>query len=98
VQVRVAPTADEALTVIEEWRPDILVVDVTMPGQDGYAFIRRVRALEPEQGGATPAIAVTRHWRIIDRLRALGAGYQMHIGTPIQATEFATVVADMVGD
>jgi CheY-like chemotaxis protein len=97
-QVRVVHTADEAMPVVEEWRPHVLIVDVAMPGQDGYTFIRRVRALEPERGGETPAIAFTQHLRIIDRLRALGAGYQMHIATPIQAAEIALAVADLLRD
>jgi PAS domain S-box-containing protein len=96
VELRLESTADAALETLTKWRPNVLIVDVAMPGQDGYALIRRVRALSPEEGGQIPAIAFTQHWRIIDRLRALSAGYQIHIATPIHAAEVAAVVADLV--
>jgi CheY-like chemotaxis protein len=98
VRVEAAHTAEEGLAIISDVKPDVLIVDIAMPGQDGFAFIRRVRALAREDGGQTPAIAFTQHLRIIDRLRTLAAGYQLHIATPIQAAELAVVVADLLND
>ena len=64
-----------------------------MPGQDGYALIRRVRALAPSAGGATPAAALTAYAGAHDRVRALQAGFQMHLAKPIDPAELAIVVA-----
>jgi CheY-like chemotaxis protein len=64
-----------------------------MPGEDGYAFIRRVRALEGAAAGRTPAIALTAYGRVEDRLRTLSAGYTMHVPKPVDPAELAMVVA-----
>ena len=61
-------------------RPDVLVSDIGMPEEDGYALIRQVRALPPERGGGTPAIALTAYARSEDRLKVILAGFQIHIG------------------
>ena len=66
-----------------------------MPGEDGYEFIRRVRALKPEDGGRTPAAALTAFARAEDRTRALRAGYQTHVAKPVEPTELTAVVASL---
>ena len=66
----------EALAVLQAQRPDVIISDVGMPGQDGYELIRRIRALPPEDGGRTPAIALTAYARAEDRVRAVAAGFQ----------------------
>jgi len=96
-QVRSSGTAAEALDVLTEWGPDVLVSDMAMPGEDGYALIRKVRALAPEQGGQIPAVAVTAHMRTVDRLRSLSAGYQAHMAKPIEAVDLAAAVASLTG-
>jgi CheY-like chemotaxis protein len=70
------------LREVTAWRPDILISDIEMPGEDGYTFIRRVRALDATNGGKVPAIAVTAYGRIEDRLRTLSAGFSMHVPSP----------------
>jgi CheY-like chemotaxis protein len=64
-----------------------------MPGEDGYSLIARVRALDDDRGGTTPAIALTAYGRTEDRVRTLSSGYSMHIPKPVDPDEFTTVVA-----
>jgi CheY-like chemotaxis protein len=68
-----------------------------MPEEDGLDFIREIRQLPPEEGGNTPAIALTGYARIEDRIRALEAGYEMFIPKPVQASELCSMVASLVG-
>jgi CheY-like chemotaxis protein len=90
-------SAAEALAEINRSKPDIIVSDVGMPGEDGYMLIHRVRALAPEAGGKTPAIALTAYARTEDRIRALMAGYQVHIPKPVDLTELAVAIASLAG-
>ena len=75
----------------------MLLADLGMPGMDGFALIEQVRALDPEFGGRTPAIAVTGYAAPQDRLRALQAGYQNHVAKPVEAEELAIVIASLTG-
>ena len=95
--VKAAASAGEALAYVENWRPDVLVADIGMPGEDGYGLIRKVRALSSERGGSTPALALTAYARAEDRLHTLSAGYQIHLAKPITGPELATAVANLVG-
>jgi CheY-like chemotaxis protein len=88
-------SADAAFGTLKQWRPDLLVSDIGMPGEDGYALIRKVRALDPEEGGDTPAVALTAYARVEDRLKVLSAGFQMHIAKPIEPTELVAIVAGL---
>ncbi|HVG34767.1 MAG TPA: PAS domain S-box protein [Pyrinomonadaceae bacterium] len=92
-----ASSAVEALSVIEKERPDLLVCDIGMPGEDGYALIGRVRALAAERGGGVPAVALTAYAREEDRRRALDAGFQVHVSKPIEPSELVQVVARLAG-
>jgi len=93
--VRGCESADAALDVLAAWQPDVIVSDVQMPGDDGYAFVRAVRALAPEQGGRTPVIALTALNRTEDRIRSLTAGFNMHVPKPVDPAELATIVASL---
>jgi CheY-like chemotaxis protein len=95
--VRTAASADEALVILQAERPDVLISDIGMPDQDGYTLIRRVRALPPDQGGRTPAIAVTAYARAEDRVRAVVAGFQHHLAKPIEPVELIVMVASLMG-
>ena len=95
--VRTALSAPEALRVFEQWRPDVLVSDIEMPGEDGYALIRRIRARSVEEGGKTPAIALTAYGRAQDRMLSLTAGYSMHVPKPVDPVELTTIVASVSG-
>jgi signal transduction histidine kinase/CheY-like chemotaxis protein len=93
--VRMADNAAMGLEMLRHWRPDVMVSDIGMPGEDGYAFIGKVRDLPREEGGLTPAIAVTAYARSEDRVRALSAGFQMHVAKPIEPAELVASVASL---
>ena len=94
-EVAVASSATEALDLIKEFKPDVIVSDVGMPGVDGYEFISRLRSLSPEEGSKIPAVALTAYARVEDRMRALAAGYQMHVPKPVETAELAAVIASL---
>jgi CheY-like chemotaxis protein len=75
--------------------PDILISDIEMPGEDGYALMRRIRALDPASGGRVPAIALTAYGRREDRLHAITAGFSMHVPKPVDPAELVTLVASL---
>jgi signal transduction histidine kinase len=90
-------TTDAALDAIARRRPDALVSDIEMPGQDGYSLIRRLRALSSEQGGKTPAVALTAFGRPEDRIRSLRAGFNIHVTKPVDPAELIAVIASLIG-
>ncbi len=94
--VTAVESAGGALQSLERARPDVLVSDIGMPGEDGYTLIRRIRAMEPE-GRRMPAIALTAYARKEERARALRAGYQRHVAKPVEPLELASVIASLTG-
>jgi signal transduction histidine kinase/CheY-like chemotaxis protein len=88
-------SASEALESFGRVRPQAVVSDLALPGDDGYTLIRKIRALPPEAGGRVPAVALIAHARAEDRQLALRAGFQQHIAKPIVATEFLNLVASL---
>ena len=94
-EVHVAGGVPEALDCVDEARPDVVVTDIGMPGEDGYSLIRRLRARPAESGGRTPAIALTAYARPDDRTRALRSGFQMHIAKPVDPAELIAAVASI---
>lgn len=79
-------------------RPDVIVSDIRMPDGDGYDLIRKVRALGPARGGNIPAVALTAHAGIEDRVRALSAGFHAHLTKPVEPAEFVAVIASLTGN
>jgi PAS domain S-box-containing protein len=96
-ETKTCASAAEALKALEQWRPCVLVSDIGMPDEDGYALIKKLRALEPEQGGNIPAVALTGYARGEDRVHALAAGFQMHVSKPVEAVELIIVIASLAG-
>jgi signal transduction histidine kinase/CheY-like chemotaxis protein len=96
-EVRSSASAAEALAALRAWRPDVLLSDIGMPGEDGYDLIRRVRALDASEGGRIPAAALTAYAREEDRMRALLAGYQVHLAKPVNPAELVAVVVGLAG-
>jgi PAS domain S-box-containing protein len=83
-------------------RPDALILDIAMPEEDGYVVLHKVREWEAEQGvpqsEQIPAVALTAFGRSEDRLRALAAGFRMHVAKPVEPLELAIVVSNVVGN
>jgi signal transduction histidine kinase/ActR/RegA family two-component response regulator len=94
-EVRACASAAEAIQILDEWRPDVLVSDIGMPVEDGYDLIRKMRAREPDRGGLIPALALTAYARAEDTQRAIEAGYQAHVPKPVEPVELAKVVASL---
>jgi signal transduction histidine kinase len=92
-EVRVGASASDALDIMGQWRPDVLVNDIGMPDEDGYELMRKVRALPAERGGQTPAVALTGYFSVKSANRALAAGYQIFMPKPVNLTELATAIA-----
>jgi PAS domain S-box-containing protein len=100
-QVTTASSGPEALALLSSSGakpPDVLILDIAMPDEDGYAVLKKVRALESSLGlkaGPTPAIALTAFGRSEDRLHALQAGFNMHVAKPVEPAELALVIASL---
>ncbi|HEX5745384.1 MAG TPA: PAS domain S-box protein [Archangium sp.] len=92
-RVRAVASAAEAFHCLREWRPDLLLSDIGLPGENGYELLQRIRALPAAEGGLTPAIALTAYARAEDRARALSAGFDMHVPKPIKEAELLAVLA-----
>ena len=93
--VSLAASAADGLARIRSEQPDVVVADVGMPGEDGYAFMAAVRALPLDRGGMTPALALTAFAGGEDRVKALRAGFNMHVAKPVEPVELATVVRSL---
>jgi PAS domain S-box-containing protein len=96
-EVITADSTSEALKVMERWQPDVLISDLAMPDQDGYELIEHVRSRGPDHGGNIPAVALSAYTRAEDRIRALSAGFQMHVPKPVDPEELVAVVASLTG-
>ncbi len=90
-----AACAADALQLVQTERPDVLVSDIGMPSEDGYSLIRRIRELPAEQGGATPAVALTAYARADDRVNVVLAGFQHHLSKPVEPAELIAIVASL---
>ncbi len=91
--VTVASSAEDGLAALKRQKTDVIVSDIGMPGTDGYQFIRAVRKLGEDEGGKSPAIALTAFARSEDRQRAMLAGFDIHIAKPVEPAELIAVVA-----
>jgi signal transduction histidine kinase/ActR/RegA family two-component response regulator len=95
-RVRAVPSAEAALSALEDCAPDVLISDVGMPEESGYALIRRIRDLPPERGGTIRALALTAYAGAEDIKRAFSAGFQAHVAKPVEPAELALAVAGLV--
>ena len=94
-KVQMAESAAAAMTVVEEFKPKVLLCDIAMPGEDGCTFIRRLRALEPDNVWNIPALALTALATDDERRRALDAGFQMHLAKPIDIDRLSEAVDEL---
>jgi signal transduction histidine kinase/ActR/RegA family two-component response regulator len=96
--VVLAGSAAEGMLALQTRLPQVIVTDIEMPEEDGYAFIRRIRALPPESGGRLPAAALTAYASVADRMKVLAAGFNIHVAKPVQPVELALVVSSLAGN
>jgi CheY-like chemotaxis protein len=97
VDVKEAASAVEALDLIINWKPDVLVTDIMMPDEDGYWLIKQVRALSPNDGGLIPAVAVTGGMDSKERERLLSAGYNKCASKPINPENLIEIIKEIAG-
>jgi len=90
-----AASVGEALAILEREQFDVLLVDIAMPGRDGYEFIRAVRGMSPATCSTTPAAALTAFARAEDRRKSLESGFQMHLTKPIEAVTLVEAIATL---
>jgi CheY-like chemotaxis protein/anti-sigma regulatory factor (Ser/Thr protein kinase) len=91
--VRTVSSVDEAVAQVRERRPDVLLSDIGLPSEDGYALIRRVRQID----AALPAAALTAYAGPEDHRRALAEGFNAHVTKPIEPADLALLVASLAG-
>ncbi|HEY2943939.1 MAG TPA: response regulator [Vicinamibacteria bacterium] len=96
-EVTAAASAHDAWAAFERSLPDALLVDIAMPVEDGYSFLRRVRACPPDKGGRVPAAALTARVVVSDRLESLRAGFQSHMAKPVDPEELVEVMVRLAG-
>jgi len=99
-RVTTAKSAVEILEILKgineyQKRPNVLISDIGMPNENGYALIEKIRALPAENGGRIPAIALTAYNRPEDRQDALEAGFQIHIGKPFEPENLVTAITEV---
>jgi two-component system CheB/CheR fusion protein len=99
-KVQAAESGQEALDLLNRQMPneqfDVLICDIAMPDEDGYAVLRKVRALPPEKGGDIPAIALTAYGRAEYRVQALEAGFQSYVVKPVRPDDLVAIVQDAI--
>ena len=93
-EVRVAASAADGLRELQHWRPHVIVSDIGMPGEDGYAFIAKVRA-QSTTIGRIPVVALTAYASGEDRVRIFSAGFKAHVVKPTEPAELVAVVANV---
>jgi len=94
-QVRGTTTVGAARRVLEQWIPDVVVTDIGLPGDDGYALLPTIRALEAQRGRALPTVALTAYARVQDRARAMASGFTRYIVKPVDTEELLATLAEL---
>jgi CheY-like chemotaxis protein len=84
-----------ALTRVTQMKPDVIISDIAMTGENGYDFMSKVRKLDPEAGGRIPAIALTAYAGAADRRRALLAGFQTHLPKPVEPNDLLAIILSL---
>jgi len=95
-EVRIAKSGIEALNLLSQSLPDLIICDVGMPDMDGYMLMRQIRMRPPEKGGKIPAIALTAYAGEIDQKQAIASGFQLHLAKPIDPADLIRAIANLV--
>jgi len=91
-KVNTALSVRDALASFEKSTPDVMISDIAMPNEDGYCLIQKIRNLSHDQGGITPAVALTAYADAQTRQKALAAGFQTHIAKPVDSDELVRAI------
>lgn len=91
-----AASAGEGIEILKSQRPDLVISDIGMPERDGYELIREIRSLSAANGGQTPAIALSAFAHEDDRMRAMTAGYQVHLAKPVESHQLIAAIGDLI--
>ncbi|MDM9581705.1 PAS domain S-box protein [Nostoc sp. GT001] len=91
-----AASAMEALRIMPQFQPNLLLSDIGMPEIDGYMLIRKIRAMSSEQGGEIPAIALTAYAGEVDYQQAIAAGFGQHITKPVEPAKLLRAIANLI--
>ncbi|MDQ4123095.1 MAG: ATP-binding protein [Acidobacteriota bacterium] len=94
--VATASSVPEAIEKLQILKPDLVISDIEMPGEDGFSLIEKLHAINKQQKRKIPAIALTAQARPSERLKVLSAGYQIHLAKPVEPAELLTVVANFL--
>ena len=94
-RVSMAGSASEAMERIVADRPNVLVCDIAMPGEDGYSLIRRLRASEESQERSLPALALSAYAQSEDHMKAIRSGFQNHLAKPVEPAELLAIVSSL---
>jgi signal transduction histidine kinase/ActR/RegA family two-component response regulator len=94
--VLAAPSAADGYKLLRSFKPDLVLSDIGMPVEDGFALVDRIRALPPESGGSTPAIALTAYVRDDDRMKVLTRGFQAYFAKPIEPVALVNAIREVV--
>jgi len=94
-EVKACGSAEDALTAVKNWKPDIIVSDLCMPDYDGYWLLQTVRSLDPQSGGRTPAIAVTACTSPEERKKAARSGFQVYMPKPFETEQLVSAVKQL---
>lgn len=94
-KVKLCASAEDGVESVLQWKPDVIVSDIGMPGVDGYQLMNQIRALKGQNGAKTPAVALTGYVSDQDESRAIGAGFNAHLGKPVSLEELVRTVAEL---
>jgi CheY-like chemotaxis protein len=86
-----------ALEAFEQSRPHVMVTDAGLPGRDGWNFIEAIRARSAEEGGTTPALALTGYTTQHDIDHSLASGFDMHLAKPVRMETLVAALAQLAG-
>jgi CheY-like chemotaxis protein len=95
--VCLATTVDEALELLESWRPDVLLSDATSPERDAYSLVGKVRQLEKERGGRIPALVLTSMRRVDEGMRRMLSNVRRDLPKPVEPAVLTSEIARLTG-
>src|SRR4029079_18413245 len=96
-ELQIAGSTKEAISILKNLAPDVLVSDIGMQGEDRDELIRQVLSRSHSEGGSVPPAALTAYATAEDRLRVLTAGFQIHVAKPVEPLDLIAVVASLAG-